>query len=314
MNARLPFLTPVLAIAMLGCADSVREAKTEERLSSTSTRGVMPPDALRSSADFASAKMAAPNAAPGGGEAAKAPAASARKIVYTADVDIVAEDFNKVADSVAKLVTECSGFVAETDMNGSTGGHRKAHWKVRVPIEKFERFLDAVVKLGELQRRQIHSQDVTEEFYDLTARVKNKKVEETRLIKHLEESTGKLKEILEVEKEISRVREEIERMEGRVRLLADLTDLTTVTITADERIGFVPTTAPTFGTRASRTLDGSVKAVRDFLEGLTLWVIAVVPWLPFWIVGLLIAWLLLRWTRRRLIPRLARIPWREPIV
>jgi tellurite resistance protein len=59
------------------------------------------------------------------------------------------------------------------------------------------------------------AQDVTEEFYDVDARLRNKRVEEQRLVEHLKKSTARLQDILAVEREISRVRGEIEQMEGR---------------------------------------------------------------------------------------------------
>ena len=85
------------------------------------------------------------------------------------------------------------------------------------------------------QKNTTDSQDVTEEYYDVEARIKNKRVEEERLLKHLEQSTGKLEDILKVEKEISRVRGEIERQQGRLQYLDKLSALTTVTITLHER-------------------------------------------------------------------------------
>jgi len=91
-----------------------------------------------------------------------------------------------------------------------------------------------VAGLCELQSLSADSQDVTEQYYDLQSRIRNKQTEEARLVRHLEQSTGKLDEILAVEREVSRVREELERMEGKMRVLQDLTALATVTLHADE--------------------------------------------------------------------------------
>ena len=249
----------------------------------------------------------------GGGMGAGAPGASAippmadptpRKILYTADVDLVVEDFPKLETAILKLVKKCEGYLADTDVSGSTGASRSARWKIRIPIDKFESFLESATKLGELTRRQVHSQDVTEEFYDLEARIKNKKVEETRLLKHLQDSTGKLDEILAAERELSRVREEVERQEGRLRLLANLAALTTVTITAQERTNFVPTTAPTFSTRISRQFADSMKGLVDAAEGAAVWFAGIVPWLPVYLVLAIIALVIYRRVRRRVVARI----------
>ena len=227
--------------------------------------------------------------------------AIARKILYSADLSIVVEDFPKTTDALTALVKKVGGYVADNDVTGSPGNHRVATWKVRVPVAKFDAFLDLVSKLGELERKQLHSQDVTEEFFDLETRIKTKKVEEDRLVKHLTDSTGKLDDILAVEREISRVRGEVERMEGRIRLLANLAELTTVNITAHERTGFVPETAPTFAIRATRTFTGSAENLLSTVQYLTLQAISIVPWLPLWI--LLFALIGLFFRRRRIAAR-----------
>ena len=233
------------------------------------------------------------------GAAAIDPAkAVARKILYSADLNIVVEDFPRTTDALAALVRRMDGYIADSNVMGTPGVNRLATWKVRVPVARFEAFLDAVVKLGELQHKKLTSQDVTEEFFDLETRIKNKKVEEDRLVKHLTESTGKLTDILAVEREISRVREEIERMEGRIRLLANLAELTTVSVTAQERVGYVPPTAPSFSTRASRAFERSVKNLVELSQFLAIQAIAILPWLPFWIVVAAIVLVFLRRHRR----------------
>jgi hypothetical protein len=230
----------------------------------------------------------------GGGGAGAVPEGLPRKIIYTAEVALSVEDFGAVADQIARLVGQYGGYIAESDTQGRPGAGRSGRWKARVPVERFDAFVEAVVALGELERRKTDSQDVTEEFYDLEARIKNKTVEEQRLIEHLKNTTGELKEILEVEKELSRVREEVERLQGRLRLLANLTSLTTVSISVHERQRYTPAQSPTFGERIVRRFRGSsdqlVRAGQEFL----LASVSVVPWLPIWLIAGLVAWLVFR--------------------
>lgn len=149
---------------------------------------------------------------------------------------------------------------------------------MRLPAEKFDAFLKALPGLGELQSSTRKADDVSEEFYDVAARLKNKKIEEARLIELLQKATGKLTEVLTVEKELSRVRDEIERIEGRLRFLTNQTDLSTITITLREVKNFVPEGPPTLATQVSRSFGNSLDALKAFVVGLLLFIVALVPW------------------------------------
>ena len=192
------------------------------------------------------------------------------------------------------------GYIAEQDLLGSPGTRRAARWKIRVPVEAFEAFLAEVAGLGELERNSRTSQDITEQFADLDARLKNKKVEEARLQKILEENTGKIDDVLKVETELSRVRGEIEQMEGRLRLLDNLSALTTVAITVNEREKFrpAPPLAASFPARVTRAFDGSVRRLIEAAQRLAIFCVALLPWLPVYLIGALAAFVLVRWLGR----------------
>jgi Domain of unknown function (DUF4349) len=202
-----------------------------------------------------------------------------RKIIYTADVVVLVDDLSPVEAKLKEALKASDGFIASATVTGSTRGERNGVWKVRIPVAQFETFLQKMKDVGEVQSSSSQSDDVSEEFYDVAARIKNKKVEEERLIQHLKTSTGKLTDILAVEREISRVREEIERMEGRLRFLTNQTDLTTITLTVNEAHGYVPESAPTFRNQIGRTFGGSITLMADFFKGAFLLIIGLLPWL-----------------------------------
>src|SRR5262249_57907417 len=117
--------------------------------------------------------------------------------------------------------------------------------------------------------------------YDMEARIKNKKAEEKTLTKILEERTGKLEEVLKVEVELSRVRGEIEQLEGKIRVLENLSSLATLTLNVREREKYEPP-APivaSFGTQVSRTWDGSITNVVDVGKAIVLWTVSWAIWL-----------------------------------
>jgi hypothetical protein len=234
-------------------------------------------------------------------EAAVPPAAvpptTARKIIYNAQVTLVVESVSDVGDALGRLLKEHGGYLAETNVVSYSQQHRQATWKARVPVDHFDVFLAAVTRLGELQSKNLDSQDVTQEYVDLEARIANKQEEEKRLLKHLADSTGKLEDILAVERELSRVRGEIEQMQGRLRYLANVTALSTVTITATELRDYTPPVSPSFGAQVARTFQGSVRELQSFGKAVILLFVAAIPWIPVAAVLALFLWSILRWRR-----------------
>ncbi len=222
-----------------------------------------------------------------------------RKIIYTADVELVVEEFNSIPSKVETLVEEFEGYVAGSTVTGAPGRPRSGQWTIRVPVRRYGKFLTAVQKLGEVHRVSSDSKDVSEEYYDLEARIGNKEKQETRLLELLADATGKLEEVLSVERELARVREEIERMEGRVRVLNDLTSLTTVELTINEIKDYVPEEAPTYATRVRRAFEGSVDLLVSAAVELSIVVIAMLPWLGVLLIPATVIILLVRRHRRR---------------
>ena len=219
------------------------------------------------------------------GASGQAVAPAQRKIIYTATVDLVVENLTQGQTKLLNLVKTNKGYVSETNVGGASGEQRTGTWKVRVPVENYEAFMAGAARLGELQSSNSSSQDVTAEYYDVAARIKNKQVEEARLQELLKRATGKLSEVLQVEKELSRVRGEIEQLQGRIRVLSNLSSLTTVTISMHEIKDYVPPAPPTFGTEIARQFDGSLAVMRAAGKGLVLLGAALLPWLPLGLLG-----------------------------
>jgi hypothetical protein len=224
---------------------------------------------------------------------------SKRKIVYRADVDLVVEQFDPLPEQIEAAVKQHGGFVSASNITGSPGSPRSGRWTIRVPVDRFVEFLAAVRQLGEVRSINSTSDDVTAEYYDIEARIRNKQQEEERLLKLLADATGKLAEILAVERELSRVRGEIEQAQGRLRMLKDVTELTTVTVSVTEIKNYVPDQAPTYLTRVRRALGTSTTAFVSTVQALSLVMVALVPWLPVPLVLVLIIVMVRRLRRRR---------------
>lgn len=111
---------------------------------------------------------------------------------------------------------------------------RAASLELRVPSEHFDEAVNGLSPVGKLESVDVTVQDVGEEFVDVQARMVNARRLEQRLIDLLANRTGKLTDVLRVEGELARVREEIERYEGRMRYLRSRSSVSTLTVAIHE--------------------------------------------------------------------------------
>jgi hypothetical protein len=224
------------------------------------------------------------------------PSPADRKIIYVADLTLIVEDFSRTAKELPELVKQAGGYLSDVAIDRSSGEQRSGRWVVRVPVDRFDGFLDDLSKLGVPEGRHQTAQDVSEEYVDLDARIKNNKRLEERILKLIDERTGNIKDITDAEQQLSRVREEIERMEGRLRYLTNRTALTTVTINAREEHNYKPPELPGFTTRVATNWSGSLVSLKDSTENFLVAAVYAAPWIALWAVVLLPAIL---WGRRR---------------
>ncbi|MFP4191225.1 MAG: DUF4349 domain-containing protein [Candidatus Hydrogenedentota bacterium] len=225
------------------------------------------------------ASSEAPLAALGDGAIAAAAENVERKIVYTATVALRVERFDGVPDSIRQVAGEHDGYIADEELRSRPGRPRGGDWTVRVPVDQYEAFLEAVSDVGDLDSLRQQAEEVTEEYYDVQARLENKRREEDRLLELLAHETATLEDVLNVEQALSSVREEIERHEGRLRVLRDQITFSTVTITVTEMRGYDPEEQTGFFARLSRAWDESLSGLFAAVQWVIVALAAALPWL-----------------------------------
>lgn len=233
-------------------------------------------------------------------------AGSARQIITKATFSAETSDMDGLSQALSVQVARAEGFIANFTEQRYAGQRRGGTWTIRLPSNQFEVFVQWLDKNVTITGRELSTQDVSEEAVDLAARLANKKHTEQRLTKLLEERVGKLDELLSFEREIDRVREEIERLEGRQRFLQDRISLCTISLSVSTRTDAPVVQSPTFAVRISETWSSSVVALRECFEQLVLFVVGLVPWLPMLLVVGYLVYRMARAAYRRLAMLAAR--------
>jgi hypothetical protein len=163
----------------------------------------------------------------------------ASMVIRTGQTSIEVDSLERAVSQIRLLAGRIGGYVANTTMQTGRGQLRSASLEVKIPADRFDDGLGGLVGLGKVESVNVNVEDVGEEFTDVTARMGNARRLEARLIDLLATRTGKLKDVLDVERELARVREEIDRYEGRLRFLRAHAVLSTLTIYVHEPLPVV---------------------------------------------------------------------------
>jgi hypothetical protein len=225
--------------------------------------------------------------------------ASARKVINTGHVSLRVRAYGPAREVIEKLVAQAGGFVQSAQVRHHQGRVSSATLVLRVASASFGRVERGVHGLGEVLSESSSAEDVTEAYTDLAARLKNARRLESRFLEMLEKQAGGVADLLQVERELARVREQIELHEGRLRLLDHRVELGTLTVNLEIREQFQAGQPQGLGGQLGEVLSTSTAAVTTFLVGLLKVGVAVVPWAPLAMAAWLAGRALRRWRRVR---------------
>jgi hypothetical protein len=220
----------------------VEAAKSAEVAPARSVPGA-PPVSAATAAPAAAAKPPAEAARPAGGAGAPAQAAdqvkpsgaplpSDQKIIRTGKIDLIVADIAGSLRTVSGLVTASGGYIQQS-ASREQGGTAIAELILRVPVDQYENVFQRLRDLAVPDRKPIESseaQDVTEEFADVQARLTNLKATEAQLLR-LMARAEKMEDILVVQRELTNVREQIERLQGRLNVIERRAAFSTINVT-----------------------------------------------------------------------------------
>jgi hypothetical protein len=212
-----------------------------------------------------------------------------RKIVRTGTMTLEVSDIGKSLAEIAQVAAQFDGYVVSSSQQADTGDNPSGSISIRVPADKYN---DALQKLRSLAVKVTYensnSQDVTEQYMDLKAQLKNYEATEAQFLELLKKAQN-VTEILAVQRELSTVRGNIERVKGRIQYLDRTSDTSLITISLKK--------AKPIG-ESTWDVTGIFKGAVDGLIGFGKVLLALAIWLlvfsPVWIIVLVIIFMVRR--------------------
>ncbi len=233
-------------------------------------------------------------------------APSAPIIARTASLSLVVKDFGPVEAAVKSVTARHSGYIGELNTSTPSDAAKTLSATLRVPSAQLEAALAELKQLGRSDGESQSGEEVTKQYVDLAARLKNSRATEVRLLGVLRNNTGKVKDVLEVENEISRVRGEIEEMEADQRALQSRVDFATITLTVTEEYkAAVNGGRSSMGVRLHNAGVEGYHSVIDNVIALVAWLLEAGPTLLLWAAILFFP---ARWAWRRVRRALTTAP------
>jgi hypothetical protein len=220
-------------------------------------------------------------------------------IARTASLSLIVKDFGPVEAGVKVIAEHHKGYIAELNTTIPQNSARKLTATLRIPSPQLEVALAELKQLGRVEQESQSGEDVSKQYTDLAARLKNSRITEQRLLDVLRDRTGKVKDILETEQEIERVRGEIEQMEADQRGLQKRIDFATIQLSVAEDYKASLQAPPTTGTRFHNAAVEGFRSVIDGSIELILWLLEAGPSLLLWVAILFFTarWAWKRWQR-----------------
>ena len=208
---------------------TAERANTEGRMTAFNEKAAAPP-----------AAPAPPTTTARAGAASETAEVGQRKLIRNARTELEVISFNDAVEKITALARDAGGYVATSGSHKQENGKLRGEVVVKVLPAGLDQFLQRLRDLGELKDQTISSQDVSKQYFDTSARLDNSRVMEQRLVEMLKKNTGKVSDLLQVERELGRVREDIEKMQGELKFIDAQVQFATITITLAEKDMNVP--------------------------------------------------------------------------
>ncbi len=222
----------------------------------------------------------------------------ARYLIKNATLNLEVEDARVACERLTNDVVAAGGYVSNLDEQTDGLDRRHISLQVRVPAGRLDGAMTGLESLGRVLLKRVNTEDITEEYVDTDARARNYRKTEERLLEHLDKAFL-IENTLKIETELSRVREQIERLEGRLRFLGHRVRFSTIAVSLQEKPK-ADTLLPVQTFSSAKVVSEALRALIEFAQ--TLWERAIwlAVWSPVWGILMAVAFLIWRGLRKRI--------------
>ncbi len=215
-----------------------------------------------------------------------------RKVVQNGYLDILVESSEEVSQKIQKIASDANGFVQDVRVYEVDENTKNGTVTIRVPADKFADAMAEIKKLAiKVESENINAQDVTEQYVDLEAQLKNYRLEEEQYREVLRKAQ-RIEDILNVHNQLARVRGDIDRAEGQLKYLSRQVDMSSITVsmTAQAEVTVLGVKwRPLYEIKlALRSMLASLVGFINMIIGLIIYLPIIVLWLA--VIGL-VFWL-----------------------
>jgi anti-sigma factor RsiW len=226
-------------------------------------------------------------------------------IVRTVRLRIVASNFDVVRPAIDRTLLDVGGFVGQLGASDPGDAARSINGTLRVPAARLDDAVAALKKLGRVINESQQADDVTEQVVDLDVRIANARITEKRLTELIQNRTGRVSDVLEVEREMARVRTELERLDAqRKNVERRVAYATLILEVLEERRASVNPGAAPVPTRLRHAVADGFESALSSVLAVSLFLLRAGPSIVLWaaVIGVPGWWIFRRSRRKSLIP------------
>lgn len=278
MRSGLAVLVAVVSLASCGAANEFSHD------TSSQAEAPMESTAVADSANILTAQESGAEAVEADASSPVEPpadvAAGQPQLIKQAQLSLVVESIDDSLKSASQIIRTHQGDILDLQDNQIEAVERTAYLRIRVPQTNLDALLEALGALGTVQQQGLSAEDVSAQIVDAQARLRNLRKSEESLLKIMERS-GEISHVLEVSRELSRVREQIEQIDARVQNLKTQVRYSTVELTLAAAVASQPVGRP-LGETIGATWQEATQSVSELTVGLMqvgLWLLAYSPYL-----------------------------------